>query len=272
MLNLRTGTAFIGILLAALAALAFVWLELPVGGEPGYEGPAPKTAVIVDQLQSTSPDQAFVDDVTRTLVESGYTVDYVPGKDVTVDYYRELPSQGYGLVIVRAHSGFVLRDPGDTDPQEPFLFSSEPYSDDAHGGDQESRRLSVAYYLTADLETVAGDPGELLERFKDEPRYFGIKPSFVQSSMQGAFPGSMIVLMGCSGLATNELARAFIEKGARAVVGWDDLVSAQHTDDATERLLERMLGDGLPTAEAVSATAADVGADPTYGGQLVYYE
>ena len=258
----------------AAAAIAFVWLAFPACGcaEPRYEGPTPMTAVIVDQLQSTSPDPEFINDATRMLQDAGYTVDYVSGKDVTVDYYRELPSKGYGLVIVRAHSGFVLRGPNDTEPQEPFLFSSEPYSDDAHAGDQASRRLSVAYYLDTNLGEVEGDPEELLERYRNEPRYFGIKPAFVASSMNGAFPGSTIVLMGCSGLSTDELAQAFVDKGARTVVGWDDLVSAQHTDDATERLLERMLAAGLPTAEAVAATAAEAGADPTYGGRLVYYE
>ena len=258
--------------LLAAGALAFVWLGLPVGG---YDGPPPMTAVIIDQLSLTSPDQAFVDEATQTLHDAGYTVDYVPGKDVTVDYYRELPLKGYGLVLVRAHSGFVLRDPlpaGDTRvPGDTFLFTSEAYSDDTHIDDQASRRLSVAYYVDTGLEQI-DDAGELLEKFRNEPRYFGIKPGFIESSTHGRFPGTTVVLMGCNGLTTEALAQAFIDKGARAVVGWNDLVSAPHTDDATARLLGHLLVDRLSTKEAVAQTASEVGPDPAYGGRLEFYE
>ena len=263
-------------LLAALAAgaLAFVWLGLPVGSETSYAGPTPKTAVIIDQLQLTSPDPAFVDQATATLRTAGYTVDYVPGKDVTVDYYRELPSKGYGLVIVRAHSGFVLHARADKEgPKEAFLFSSEPYSDDAYARDQARHRLSVAYYFNTGLEGIdENDPDALQEAFRNEPRYFGIKPGFVASSAHGDFPGSTVVLMGCNGLTTDALAQAFISKGAREVIGWNDLVSAEHTDMATAKLLQHLFVDGIPTSEAIARTAAEVGPDPTYGGELEEYE
>jgi len=273
---LRSRSALVVGLLSLLAAgaIAFVWLGLPVGGEERYDGPPPMTAVIVDQLQLTSPDEAFVDDATRTLRAAGYAVDYVPGEQVTVDYYRELPSKGYGLILIRAHSGFVLRDPqpasdtrvsGDT-----FLFTSEPYSDDTHAEDQESRRLSVAYYVDTGLESLDAD--ELLRAFQTEPRYFGIKPGFIQSSTRGRFRNSTVVLMGCNGLTTDSLAKAFVRKGARAVVGWDEAVTAGHTDDATELLLGHLLGEKVSTREAVAGTAAEVGPDPTYGGKLTLYE
>lgn len=263
-------------LLAVLAAgaIAFVWLGLPAGSGMSYDGPPPMTAVIVDQLSLTSPDQAFVDNATQTLRDAGYTVDYVPGKDVTVDFYRDLPSKGYGLVIVRAHSGFVLRDRTDKQgPKDTFLFSSEPYSEDVHGSDQAKRRLSVAYYFNTGLEQIdESDPAALQRAFRDEPRYFGIKPGFIESSAHGRFPGTTVVLMGCNGLGSDALAKAFIGRGARAVVGWDDLVSAGHTDDATEKLLGHLFVDRLSMNEAVARTASEVGPDPTYGGQLGLYE
>jgi hypothetical protein len=265
------GPLFAGALTAlALASIASVWFALPFGGDdPRWSGPAPKTAVIVDQLQLTSPDQAFVDEATRVLEDAGYSVDYVPGADVTVDYYRELPSRGYGLVLIRAHSGFVLND--DEGPGEQFIFSSEEYVDGSHAVDQAARRLSVAYYLSTNLETLS-NPGDLIDRFKDEPRYFGIKPSFIEASARGSFPGSTVVLMGCNGLTTDGLAEAFIDRGARTVIGWDDLVSAPHTDAATAELLRRLYVEGRPLADAVADTAAELGPDPTYGGALTYYD
>jgi hypothetical protein len=271
----RSFTTFAVASLVALAAsgIAVVWLAFPACGcAERWDGPAPKTAVIVDQLELTSPDPDFVEEATQTLERAGYAVDYVPGEDVTVDYYRELPSMGYGLVLIRAHSGFVLRGHNNPDePQEPFIFTSEEYDEGRHASDRAARRLSAAYYLDTDRSTITS-PDDLIERFKDEPRYFGVKPSFIEASTKGSFPGSTVVLMGCSGLTTEGLAEAFVERGARHVIGWNDLVSAPHTDSATARLLERLYVDGLPVAEAVEHTASEVGPDPTYNGALTYYQ
>jgi hypothetical protein len=258
------------LLLAAFAVFA-IWFWFPAGeGDQAV----PMTAVIIDQLRTTSPDQPFVDDATRTLRNAGYTVDYVAGSQVTVDYYRHLPERDYGLVIVRGHSGLVLTNAQQTDElrskEDTFLFTSEPYSEDAHSADQSSHRLSVAYYLETGLENLTAD--ELVQAFKNEPRYFGVKPSFIKSSTRGRFHHTTVVLMGCNGLRSDSLANAFIAKGASVVVGWDELVTAQHTDDATERLLSHMLVDKLPAAEAVARTAAEVGPDPTYGGKLTVLE
>jgi hypothetical protein len=51
-------------------------------------------------------------------------------------------------------------------------------------------------------------------------------------------------------------------------VSWTQPVSASHTDAATQRLLERLLIEGQPTTEAVRQTAAEVGPDPAYEGEL----
>jgi hypothetical protein len=51
-------------------------------------------------------------------------------------------------------------------------------------------------------------------------------------------------------------------------VSWSRRVSASHTDAATQRLLEKLLVDGLPVGEAVAQTAAEVGPDPLYGAEL----
>src|ERR1700674_3011343 len=119
MLHSKATLAIALLSLLAAGAIAGVWLGLPVGSEPSYGGPPPLTAVIIDQLSLTSPDQAFVDQVTRTLQDADYTIDYVPGNKVTVDYFRTLPEKHYGLVLVRAHSGFVLRDAKPTGKKAP---------------------------------------------------------------------------------------------------------------------------------------------------------
>jgi hypothetical protein len=67
-------------------------------------------AAIVDHLSLTEPNPAFADRATGVLEEAGYAVDYYPGEQVTVDFYRELPSRGYEMLILRVHSAVPGKD------------------------------------------------------------------------------------------------------------------------------------------------------------------
>ena len=261
----------------AVAGAVIVGVVFYAGAKSSSGAPpeAPRTAAIVDQLALTSPDPAFVWNATVTLQQAGYTVEYVPSEQVTVDLYRELPSRGYGLVVIRAHSGFVYKNVSQAAQEvrgtgETFLFTSERYSVTTYPEDLSRRRLSEALYFDPSSGAPL-DPAALIDAYRDAPTYFGIKPGFVKSSTKGKFPRSTVILMGCNGLAWNTLAQAFVAKGAEAVVGWDDLVSAQHTDAATETLLQHLVVDKLPAVDAVARTAAEAGPDPTYGGKLTLY-
>ena len=224
------------------------------------EEPDVLDAVIVDQLAQTDANPEFTASVTGTLEGAGYRVDYVSPEQVTVDYYRELPARGYELIVVRAHSGIVREGDGTGDS---FLFTTEPYSQQEHVDEQRDRRLIEAA-LSSDLvdESVP---------LADLPRYFGIGPEFIRSSLEGDFDGALVVVMGCNGLSSNTLAQAFVERGASEVTSWDGLVSAAHTDAATERLLGLVFEEGMPVEEAVAAVRAELGPDPFYGSSLVAY-
>ena len=93
----------------------------------------------------------------------------------------------------------------------------------------------------------------------------------LQDAMSGHFRGTTIVLMGCGGLNTLDMGEAFIGKGVKQLVGWDHSVSAEHTDAATECLLEHMLQEGMPASDAIARTMDEVGPDPTYGARLKLY-
>ncbi|MCH7810074.1 MAG: hypothetical protein IH863_05800, partial [Chloroflexi bacterium] len=97
---------------------------------------------------------------------------------------------------------------------------------------------------------------------------FSIGPAFVDNFMQGDFGGALVVMMGCDGLRSQRMAEAFLDRGASAFVSWTKPISASHTDMATEALLQRLLIDELPVEEAVAQTAAEVGPDPVYEGEL----
>ena len=247
---------FIGAAIAVPAILISVLVVLSGSGDQSDEPPAvvadsgPRAA-IVDQLALTQPNQGFVDTATDMLEQAGYAVDYYPGEEVTVEFYRSFPAQPYELIIFRVHS--ALGREGDQPADWVTLFTADSYRESWYVNEQKTRRLSKVSY------------------FEDGPPYFGIMPDFIRSSMKGNLEGATVVLMGCDGLATNTIAKALVDKGAKAVVSWNGLVSGDHTDTATETLLRHLVTEGLPLGEAVDKTAAEVGPDPAYASVLRLY-
>jgi len=207
-------------------------------------------AAIVDQLSLTFPNQTFVEAVTNILKKAGYSVDYYPGEVVTVDFYRNLPTYGYKLIILRVHSalGWYGEPPV-------CLFTSEPYSQGRFMYEQLTNQLTRAYY------DVSGE-GKY---------YFGILPEFVRSSMSGTFDNSIIIMMGCNGLTYTDMAKAFVDKGAKVYIGWYESVSVSHTDTATIKLLQHYLIEKLTLKQSIKETFKEVGFDPTYKSLLIYY-
>jgi hypothetical protein len=226
------------------------WFAL--GGGSGEQPGAPKAA-IVDQLSLTFPDPAFVQEATRMLEEAGYAVDYHPGGQVTVDLYRDLGSRGYDFIILRVHSARLRRGDGSA-LDEVALFTSERYSTSMHVDEQKSKDLIRTRYS-----------------FEEEQRFFGIMPHFIKSRTKGTFEGATVILMGCDGLRSPATAKAFVERGARAFIGWDREVSAEWTDRATERMLHFLLTEKRTPLQAVTEAMAEVGPDPSSGGKLVVY-
>jgi len=216
--------------------------------------PKEPKAAIVDQLSLTYPNQDFVDKAIEILRQAGYTVDYYSGEEVTVDFYHRLSSLGYEMVILRSHSTPVRQKRGVV-----TLFTSELYS----------REKYINYLLkqkTTDyLTRVRYSEG-------DSVTYFGITPYFIESpSIKGRFNKTTIILMGCWGLKWSALPDAFIEKGAKVVIGWDGFVTPNHTDLATENLLRHLLIEKQTVAEAVTQTRDEIGPDLEYGSKLLAY-
>jgi len=248
-----------GIAAGSVAAIALTITGAIALATVLHKGPSGPRAVIVDQLALTDPNTDFIDDTKQKLKDAGYRVDYVPTEGVTVDFYRALPAKGYKLIILRSHAAEQISKDKDTGAVttigDAALFTAEPYSAVEHVNDQYKAILGIGSI------PQAPQLGQL----------FTISPAFVASAARGTFDGSIIVLMGCAGLKTESLARAFVSKGASEFISWDEAVTAEHTDRATTALLGHLLNDGLPGAEAVAKTMADVGPDPQLGGRLRAY-
>lgn len=246
--------AYVSLALASVVVLAVIGGGLAFALSSGGGGDdGPPSAVIVDQLSLTNPNPEFISETRGTLTQAGYTVHYIGGEDVTVDVYRGLADQGYDLVLLRVHAGITTEVDADTGEQTGTeyvsLFTGEPY-DEGKYPEEQLNRLGRATYDSS------SDP------------LFGIGPAFVEESMRGDFGGALVVMMGCDGLRSQRTAEAFLDRGASAFVSWSKPISADHTDSATELLLDRLLLEDVPVEDAVSQTAAEVGPDPVYEGEL----
>lgn len=207
-------------------------------------------AAIVDQLSLTFPNQTFKETATNILKQAGYEVDYYSGEKATVEFYRNLPTHGYRIIVLRVHSSM-----GGI-PVVSF-FTSEPYSQSRYNYEQITDRVTKVSYSWAEAERGI--------------YYFGIAPRFIKADMKGTFSEAIIIMMGCGGLKNTGMAEAFIEKGAKAYISWNDLVSASHTDQATERLLQHLITEKQTIKQAIYNAMTEVGLDPTHKSMLGYY-
>lgn len=240
-----------------LLALAAVVLALPVlallpgCGAPGTDSNAEAKAAIVDQLYNLRPNQAFIDEATAVLEGYGFNVDLYQGDEVTVDFFRELPSHGYKLILFRVHSGELIQDSHLV--EETFLFTSEPYSQEKHVEEQRSGQMAKA------------------RTSEQQPFVFAIGARFVTSSMKGNFDNTVIIMMGCSALREQDMAQAFIEKGASTYMGWNASVDLSYVDGAALNLISNLCIEGMTVEQAVLSTMNEVGLDPTTDARLHGY-
>jgi len=210
------------------------------------------TAAIIDQI-TVEGENLFNQDFNTTsaslLNSSGFDAKYYPGDEVTVDFYKGLPLKGGKIIILRAHST-VRKDSDFVD-----LFTSEPYS--------ESEEKKYSSY---------GDQISIAEFLGTGNKYFAIGPTFVDFSMKGRFDDDcVIILMGCSSLEEESVAKALVNKDAKVVIGWTGGVELDDTDRSTLDLLEYLLADSPYTIKGAVDKINDENPHNPYGAELDYY-
>jgi hypothetical protein len=250
--RIATAIFLVFILLVIVFSAYFTYAFLNQSQNP-IQNATPKAA-IVDQLSLTFPNPTFRENVTNILEQAGYTVDYYHGGKVTVELFGNLPTYGYNIIILRVHSTSHRSLEGETYITPTILFTSEPYSTTTHVSEQLADQVfQVAYTAT------------------DSKSYFGIGYNFVCYGMKGTFKNATIIMMGCEGLVSINMAAAFTSKGAKVYFGWDGKVSASHTDQATIDLLTHLVLEKQTIEQAALNTMQEVGLDPTYNSILQYY-
>lgn len=201
-------------------------------------------AVIVDQLSLTAPNETFIQTAATILTKANYAVDYYAREKVNVEFYRNLPTGEYDLIILRVHSALSVKE----ESENVALFSCEPYSEAKYAAERLRNEVVMVRY------------------FEGSSEYLGISPNFVKNRMNGYFHDAVIVMMGCYGLTFTNMADAFIEQGAKAYIGWNWTVSSSHTDQTTIHILYHLTVKKQTIEQAVSESMKKVGPDldPTY--------
>jgi hypothetical protein len=234
-----------------LALVVFILLLLGLNVFNGCASPVLSTnielkAVIIDQLNPTNPNPDFITRATAILENNGFKVDYFSAEAVTLELYRQLPASGFSLIIFRSHSGLLGN--GTKADQKTCLFSNQPYRQTNELGDQLFDRVVKA-------------------RVDNGPPLFGIGADFVSRSMRGQLNKTTVIMMGCSSFEKDDLAQAFIEKGAAVYCGWNTEVKLNYDEDVTLKLLDSIFE--LKSVEAaVQATMQEKGPDPDTGAEL----
>lgn len=237
----------------ALLVLALGAISCSTGRATPAATPEPerRKAALVDQIALTDPNPEFTDQALAYLGEAGFSTDVYEGEEITVEFFRTLPAQGYQLILFRSHSTNVINENIPGGPV--FLFTSELYDKNKYVKEQLANHIGRARIL-----------------YDNSPLYFAIVSGFVRYEMTGRFDDTLIIIGGCQSLGTPDLAQAFIERGASAVVGWNDWVDMSHNDKAILHLLRGLTTERLTLEQAVRKTMNEIGSAPAYDSVLTY--
>jgi len=242
-------------------------------------------AAIIDQLDTEIPSHDFQDRANDYFVKAGYEVDLYTTEEITVDFYKKLPSMGYDYIVIRSHALT-----GRTGEDSPKLYTSEKYTTDKYVNEQLFGIIDGAYlnprtdiHATVDVSDLE-ETGQVVFSMRNSSQannwgarvttdeYFVIGAKAVDELMVGKFPGSTIILGGCDTASSSILADSLLKKGASEVVGWNENIGSLQNDMTMLKILRETLENKMELSEAVESIAQNYHANQTGNSlNLVYY-
>jgi len=227
--------ATVVVLVSVFSTLAFVESQTTLDNKISK-------AVIIDQLHDDMPNPDFQQKAIEYFETAGYEVDIYTTKDITVDFYKELPSMNYEFIVARTHGlGFG------TVEKSASLFTGEKYELYKHTQEQ------LAYQVGKGVPYSYSESKKISNENLSNQTYFVLGSKFVDELMVGEFPDSVIVLAGCDTMSNGLLSQSLIDRGASVVVGWDKTLLNTQNDRVTLAYLEKVLVNGEEVTEAVSS-------------------
>lgn len=210
-------------------------------------------ATIIDQLGSRQPNEAFLSSTTQNLKDEGFeAVDIYHDADVGLSLFIDLPEKNYKIIVLRDHSGLIKVDNklyGGT-----WLFTNEPCNQIWKYTDERLTRKIAKATIT-----------------EDQPAVYAIGPTFVIDSMQGQFNNTIVIAMGCHSLSYDDMAQAFITKGASIYIGWTDLVNLNYSDEVTMDLIANLCQKGMTVKSAIESAVTEATSVKYGNEQMVFY-
>lgn len=191
-------------------------------------------AVIIDQLHDSIPNKYFQDNAKQYLELAGYDVDIFTTQQITVDFYKNLPSMNYKYIVIRTHG---LEDPEYNNAT--FLFTGEKYNLNKHISEQLAGQLGKGAPIYEEERNLILEERENLE----DSMYFLVGAKLVDELMVGEFPDSVILIGGCESVRNRDLATSLIWRGASEIVGWDRTIGSIENDRVMLAFLEKNLVD-----------------------------
>jgi hypothetical protein len=218
-------------------------------------------AVIIDQLHDSIPNLYFQEKATQYLELAGYQVDIFTTQDITIDFYKNLPSMNYKYIVIRTHG---LEDPKYNNGT--FLFTGEKYSVNKFIPEQLSGQVGKGAPIY-ELERSQIKEEEL---DLDERMYFLVGSKLVDELMVGKFPDSVILIGGCESVRNKDLAKSLILRGASEIVGWDRTIGSIENDRIMLAFLEKTLVDKEKIQDAVIELNDKYSSDLQFSSELNY--
>lgn len=227
-----------------VAAALIVLLNIQESPEPEIsnlvENPI-KKAAIIDQLHDEFPNEDWQKTVKELLDGGGYEqIDLFTTEEITVDFYKELPSMNYQFIVLRSHSLAIK----DVDKQSVWIFTGEKYTENKYIQEQ------LAGQVSRGVPFLTGP--DLIREEAEKKRHFIIGSKFVDEEMIGRFPGTTFILGGCDTMSYPFMAKSLVDRGASAIIGWYGLVSLYDNDIVILKVLEEILINGKEPDDAVN--------------------
>ncbi len=262
----RLSKRLVGTIVIVVAVLASAYLLYD--GRNGEGAPRPivimeenKTALLYDSLYREYPNETLIDELVSLLESNGYQVYLYQGINATLDPLVSLNK--LDLIIIRAHGAY------NDDPKRPlgsYIYTGLRY--------EEAKTLYDGY-VDENLENgllalaVIPPPGvELNETILETlPKYVAVSPEYIDRHLGILKNDTIVIAAGCYTSNDDILADIFLNKGAKAFIGWKGEITQSYMDRVTLELVKLLLEGRNPSDLPV--LLGDMIKDPLANGTLV---
>ena len=221
------------ILLIATSALTFYTVYRSRGTTKNNVEYGKLRAIILDGLATTIPNKPLIDSLVRMLQAKGFEVSVYSGRNVTVEAFKEAISGKYRLIIFRVHGGYLQTAEGSNLGTHVAILTAEPYDRSRYAPDQSMGALAI------------GEPF-----MEPEKKYFAATSNFIRI-YGGNMKHSIVIVASCYGLYGEDLATAFLKKGASAFISWRGPVDPYTNDVALKKLISNLVEGNMSLYTAI---------------------